>query len=865
MNKLLVLNGGASVKPGNKSAFLKFDDPIAAFEKTDINTGDVLVYDAILKILSYDSIQNIQFDYIAQQGLWPSDSPSATVIRGSNYLSEAVDLGSAVPLLKKLNGPIVAIGVGAQAATYKKLKFTEGTLEAWRIIASKCETIGVRGAYSAEVFNDIGIKNVRVIGCPSFYRSGQPSIAIKKIDPASAIVGLTLNRYLSKDYATNAVKTNRMQRALLDAVARRPQSRLYSQGEREESLAVYSLRQQRAAYVDAILDGYCLKENAACQALLTDRMFAFLDVDEWARDVLEKVDVMVGFRLHGNVIALHQGIPAVFFTYDSRIRELATLFAAPSIEVEDYRPIDLDRIFSNMDFHAMERAYRGNFAEFFQFLTENGLRHCLPTPEVQSRGEPLSALNIIKTDCSTQQTEDWFRGEIDHLSQENQDLRTRAWNLEQSLRERSTAKVSQTGVSVYPISTGIVNSDSTAKNTLHLTARASGRSIEYDYQISGPWCEAFNVDGISGWFAEVGKGVHKFFVEYQDEIADVPASISVIPFLCNALPIAWLYDAAIYVDEIDAEFLESIARVKQAYAHMYPKHSFGGTIVTDKVVENKLYSPQSPPLVLFSGGVDAVFTMLGNRALRPTLLTVWGADLFFKHEKAWATVKEQNERLAQAWGCDFTTISSSFRLFINYSVLDEKFAKPYQDDWWHGFQHGIGLLGLTAPLAWVRRADHIVISSSYSASDPFFTRCASDPSIDAALRFFGATCRHFDYTVTRQNKVAFICGEAEAFSRSLPLRVCWETATGSNCCLCDKCMRTIFGIYGEGADPVRFGFSLNDEKLEEITRKLKSGGVKPTAFWFDIVGRLRAREDKWRGVPHVAALLDLFPVRRAAS
>jgi hypothetical protein len=28
-----------------------------------------------------------------------------------------------------------------------------------------------------------------------------------------------------------------------------------------------------------------------------------------------KVDVMVAFRLHGNLIALHQGMPAIFFTY----------------------------------------------------------------------------------------------------------------------------------------------------------------------------------------------------------------------------------------------------------------------------------------------------------------------------------------------------------------------------------------------------------------------------------------------------------------------------------------------------------------------------------------------------------------------
>lgn len=435
MNKLLVINGGASVKPDNRSAYLKFDDPKSFFERANFNSGDLLVYDAILKALSYDAIQDIQFIKMGEQSLWPKEAPSATIIRGSNYLSETLDLSHTVPLLKKLQGPIVPIGIGAQASVYRKLKFTPGTVEAWRIIASKCKSIGVRGAYSAEVLNDMGIKNVRVIGCPSFYRSLRPSISIRKIDPATARVGLTLNRYLSKEYATNAVKTNRLQQALLEAVACRPNSRLYSQGEREESLAVFSPPDQKAKHVDTILSRFGLRGNADCQALFMERMFAFLDVDEWTKDVAEQIDVMVGFRLHGNVIALHQGIPAVFFTYDSRIRELAALFAAPAIEVEDYCPVNLDRMLSAMDFTAMEHAYRSNFAEYHQFLTENGLLHRLSKPVASPAGKPLSTLNTVKVSYSPEEMTSWLRHEVDFLSTENQTLRDRAWNLELALRE----------------------------------------------------------------------------------------------------------------------------------------------------------------------------------------------------------------------------------------------------------------------------------------------------------------------------------------------------------------------------------------------------------------------------------------------
>ncbi|WP_210489387.1 polysaccharide pyruvyl transferase family protein [Microvirga antarctica] len=449
MKRLFVLNGGAAVKPGNKSAYLKFDDPLAAFNKGGINTGDVLVYDATLKALAYDEVRNLQFSHAANEALWPKDDMyDATVIRGSNYLTETVDLGHVVPLLKKLKGNVVAIGVGAQAGKYKKLAVPKGTVEAWKIIADKCETIGVRGFYSAEIFNDLGIKNVRVIGCPSFYRSLKPSITIKSIDPTTARIGLTLNKYLSADYASNATKTNRMQRALIDAVAKRPSSRLYSQGEREETLAIFSTGQDKQNNIKAILTKFNLLGHPEAEEMLNNRMGAFFDIDEWAADAAANVDVMVGFRLHGNVIALHQGIPAIFFTYDSRIRELASLFAVPSIEIEDYLPINLEKTLERADFSKAQHVYRLNYAEYHRFLTENGLHHVLAKPVAAPPEKPLSTPNLVQVPHGVQEAVGWFRSEIDFMTGEVETLRNRAWNLETALRAANGKKAPEPAAKV---------------------------------------------------------------------------------------------------------------------------------------------------------------------------------------------------------------------------------------------------------------------------------------------------------------------------------------------------------------------------------------------------------------------------------
>jgi hypothetical protein len=433
MNKLFVLNGGAAIKPNRRGALLNIENPREFFQKFDINTGDVLVYDAMLKQLDYDTISNIQFSQVADENLWPKEEPDVTVVRGSNYLTSTVDIGHAVPLLKKLHGPIVPVGVGAQAASYEKLTIPKGSAEAWRIIASKCESIAVRGFYSAEIFNDLGIKNIRIIGCPSFYRSLASSITLRKIDP-KARLGLTLNKYLSADYASSTIKTNRMQRMLLQLVAARKDSRFYSQGEREESLIAVSTAEERKPLIEKIMETFSLKGNEEVFSILNDRMSAHFDVDAWASDVGANVDCMVGFRLHGNVIALQQSIPAIFFTYDSRIRELASLFHVPSVDIDDFLPVDLDHLIEKADFSKFEAAYKINFQEYRAFLNENGLRHRLPDP-IATSAIPSAFVNRVHHHPTREELYSWMLQEVNYLAEANEILRSRAWNLETRLRE----------------------------------------------------------------------------------------------------------------------------------------------------------------------------------------------------------------------------------------------------------------------------------------------------------------------------------------------------------------------------------------------------------------------------------------------
>src|SRR3546814_12035702 len=104
-------------------------------------------------------------------------------MRISDWSSDVCSSDLLVPLVEALKMPIVPIGVGAQAATYRRIQLPAGTKRFLAAVADRCHSVGVRGHYSAEVLHDAGIKNVSVIGCPSVFRSLQPTQ--KKIGRAS--------------------------------------------------------------------------------------------------------------------------------------------------------------------------------------------------------------------------------------------------------------------------------------------------------------------------------------------------------------------------------------------------------------------------------------------------------------------------------------------------------------------------------------------------------------------------------------------------------------------------------------------------------------------------------------------------------
>lgn len=352
--------------------------------------------------------------------------------------------------------------------------------------------------------------------------------------------------------------------------------------------------------------------------------------------------------------------------------------------------------------------------------------------------------------------------------------------------------------------------------------KVASNRIEVYYSIQGEIDKYFNQDEKCFW------------VEYTEDISSVPESIAVIPFVCNVLPIAWLSDAELVVNELDEEFYHSLFEVKHGYMLLSRMLEFKGKVTVNHIINNR-YETTKQSAVLFSGGVDAFTTLFRHLDENPIMITLRGSDVKLSDVEGWKVVSEHVESTAKTFNLpqpEFVT--SNFRIFINEGELGGLCAKS-GDGWWHAYQHGIGIIGHTAPLAFIHKFNHVYIASSYTCDFPVI--CASDPVIDSHINIADTEVKHDGYFMNRVDKVKFIVDTCERMNKNVILRVCWISTGGHNCCNCEKCIRTIFNILSVGGNPNQYGFIL-DSSLECQMLKVVSECLLTTPFirpqWHDI-------------------------------
>lgn len=345
------------------------------------------VYDSSLKLLNYDRLEVLNIENVVPEQVDRLNREFDYVfLRGSNYIHGDMKWRRAEEVLERLRLPVLAFGIGAQAPSKGDLVLSEESVRILRRMAESTTSIGVRGAYTADVLWRLGIKNVRIVGCPTAFRNHDPDLEIRLPELEGVHkVGLTLRREVSPNYAPDVERYLTFHRDLVKEIAGRFDTVLMAQGEIEEKAIVFGTGEQKEAAIAALKsNGWASKwyMDEVIEQLYRTRLF-YSDVVADYEELVRTKDLVLGYRLHGNLMALANGVPSIYFTYDSRTTEFAETFAIPSHHVFSERPFRLEDYWTQAAFDRFNRAYHACYREMRAFLDENGVGHKLAAGATQ--------------------------------------------------------------------------------------------------------------------------------------------------------------------------------------------------------------------------------------------------------------------------------------------------------------------------------------------------------------------------------------------------------------------------------------------------------------------------------------------------
>lgn len=230
------------------------------------------------------------------------------------------------------------------------------------MLAERCE-LGVRTSYDAEFLNDIGIKNVRVIGCPSLFWHMNRDFSV---DDMNCEVE-QLNANFTTDFANLGIDQR-------SAVEKHWPLIMYYMRLCSESNVKVNLTMQKPPFAEINDIHAVLLSYAEVHDFYTKCGRYFYSAEDWIKG-LATDDFSMGTRFHGNVAAILAGVPALPINVDKRMKGMNEFFKIPSIDIGQFdmnKPIEYYRELA--DYTEFNKNYKKVYDNFVDYCNKNGVR-----------------------------------------------------------------------------------------------------------------------------------------------------------------------------------------------------------------------------------------------------------------------------------------------------------------------------------------------------------------------------------------------------------------------------------------------------------------------------------------------------------
>jgi hypothetical protein len=343
------------------------------FNATGQNTGNLLIGNGLLQQIEC----NRYFVGTHHQPEFVAENCQLIAIPAANWIYQGFDFGWLADYLERIRSdiPILVVGLGAQmpsSSLTDEVKIPDGSKRMLKIMAERCVEIGVRGEFTASVLNRMGIKNVRVTGCPSFYTNCAPTLEIQKEEFHEGFrVSINGSRNVYK-HSFNPDAAFAVESELL-RISINNHYDYVLQNEKPEMQILHDPRRQHE--FDGTLQHLSNIHGLGVDAgqyvnWIKDCCKVFYSIREWT-DYIRYKDLSIGSRFHGNLIALLNGVPAILIAHDSRTREMAEFMRIPHVSVEKCDLSNLRPLYESADFDAFSKTYKMAYIDYADFFGRN--------------------------------------------------------------------------------------------------------------------------------------------------------------------------------------------------------------------------------------------------------------------------------------------------------------------------------------------------------------------------------------------------------------------------------------------------------------------------------------------------------------
>lgn len=393
-------NSGYVIPAGNE----KFHPHLGSWPH---NVGDQFVASGLARALDINGFYTLTREATVQQFDFVNDNCEAIIAVMQNALTPGF-FENALPVsyLKKIKIPFIMLSLGLQFRFGDEIKLTKGDINSLRYIHDHCVSSQVRGPMSAQLLKDIGIDNTRVLGCPSLLWHGKNTCEIR--EPKTDMVGFTITdlhslpalaayqfqamesvseiadrfvpiaqggEYVMQDYlfSRDAIHPSTRHDQLLtlttDGVIMEDKKDLSPL--QAGQLMYSSLKHDLIAEKENSLDWYYRETTQEIRDAIKQDGFFSTNLQEYIRRS-RLYGLMVGTRLHGNIIGLTQGTPAYFVAHDYRLKDICEFLNLPHISADNpEEKFDLGKA----DWSKFQLKFKEIHSSFKDFFTENNIPH----------------------------------------------------------------------------------------------------------------------------------------------------------------------------------------------------------------------------------------------------------------------------------------------------------------------------------------------------------------------------------------------------------------------------------------------------------------------------------------------------------